>query len=758
MAKAFSGKDIVAWNILIRAAIRKVGSYIYCLPVFSQCRRVLLNSKLNDGSSFMDFIPKDLISGFNQQEMKITLVNGSIIIMMGSNSYDCFDEKTEILTDDGWKFFKDLNRDEKVATLNDGYLEFDKPTDYIIKDFDGEMYSFLNSSMDFMVTPTHRFWVKSNKGIYKFKTIETLCLSGDKIPSTCLWKGIDKKVFKFPVITKTWVTGKGRICNTIWDRELPMEDFVALLGIFLSEGSTYKDYKTYRVIISQKKPHICNKIEALLDRCKLNYCYHSMNYEIQDKQLYEYFSQFGKQDKRFIPKAIKALSKKYLQILFDWLIDGDGTRNNVYTAYYSCSKRLIDDVQEILLKLGLSGNVSIKFPAGRECFFRRDNRSWKHKHNLYQITVRNSKFKSFSSSNKKYIDKKQYKGKVYCVAVPSGVIKVRRNGKEMWSGNSIVGSNALGIVISEAALADPVGISYLRPILTASNGFFIAISTPRGHNHFWELFNVAKRSDDWFVSYLTVEDTQHIPPESIESDIRDGIMSKELAQQEYFCSFSSQNTGAYYAKYIDKMRLNDQLTVVPYEPSIETYVFCDLGINDAFVLIWVQFAGPVIRIIDYYENNSEGIEHYVNIIKQKDYGFAKLYVPHDGKVRELQTGISRVEKLRSLGMDVGIVPKLPINDGIEAVRSMLPKTFIDIKKCEPLIKAIENYTKEYDEQRKVYRDRPNHNRWSNANDGLRYLAVMHRRIANKGTSPEELNARYNRVMYGTGRGNFNPLG
>ena len=309
---------------------------------------------------------------------------------------------------------------------------------------------------------------------------------------------------------------------------------------------------------------------------------------------------------------------------------------------------------------------------------------------------------------------------------------------------------AKGIVISEAALANPVSVSYLMPLIASSNGFIIMISTPRGHNRFWELYNTAKRSKDWYTSKLTLDDTRHIPVERIEADIRSGIMSKELAMQEYWTSFSSQNQGSYFGKYVDKMNLNDQFTTVPYEPSLQTYCAMDLGMNDMFTLCFAQMAGPVIRIIDYYENHSEGLEHYGDVIKQKGYGIVKIIAPHDIKVRELTTGISRLEKLRSLGFEVIVAPLLPINDGIEAVRSLLPKTWIDITKCSQLIKAIENYTKEYDERNKVYRNRPNHNRWSNANDALRYLAVSYKKIAGYGrSSPEDLNERYQRAMYGT---------
>ena len=320
----------------------------------------------------------------------------------------------------------------------------------------------------------------------------------------------------------------------------------------------------------------------------------------------------------------------------------------------------------------------------------------------------------------------------------------------------VVGMSARGIVISEAALADPVSISYLRPITNASNGFFITISTPRGRNRFWELFNVAKSSKDYYCSYLTVEDTRHIPLERIEQDVRDGIISRELSNQEYFCSWSSVNDGGYFGRYVDKMRLEDRITDIPYEPSLETYVFFDLGMDDATALIFAQFAGPVIRIIDYYENNSEGIEHYIKVIRDKDYGIVNVYLPHDAMVRELSTNTTRADKFRSLGVDPYIVPRTEISSGIESIRTVLPKTFVDAQKCDFLIKALENYSREYDEKTQTYHDRPRRSRWNHGVDAFRYLAVSHKNIGPE-TSAEELNARYNRVMYGNSNNHFNPL-
>lgn len=310
----------------------------------------------------------------------------------------------------------------------------------------------------------------------------------------------------------------------------------------------------------------------------------------------------------------------------------------------------------------------------------------------------------------------------------------------------LVGMSAQGIVISEAAQADPSGISYLLPMIAQSDGFLVINSTPRGHNKFWELYNTAKRNIKWFVSKLTVDDTKHISVEKIQEDIDAGLISEELARQEYWTSFDSLNEGAYYATYIDRMLVDDRITNVPYEPSLPVYVFIDLGWDDSTAMIFAQFTGTAIHIIDYYENNNEGLEFYVNVIREKRYGLITVYAPHDINVHELNTGISRLEKLRGLGVDVEIVPKLNIHEGIEAVRTMLPKTYIDIKKCDFLVKAIENYVKEKDEKNGGYKEKPRKGRWNHANDALRYLAVCHKRININDYTAEDLHDMYEESM------------
>ena len=741
-------KDIVSWNLIIRQALKKLGVYYYIFPTYSQAKKVIWDSITNDGMRFRDFIPPSLVKSSNSQEMKIFLTNGSLIQLIGSDHIDCYDEKTEILTENGWKFFKDLDKTETVATLKNGFLVYDKPSHYIEKEYSGVMYSGNNNSIDFLVTPRHRFFVKSGKGFYKFKKITEISLSGDSVPSTCKWVGEETETFTFPETINSWTCGKGRKVIDKRSRSLPMEKFVALLGIYLSEGSTYKDDRNYRVIISQTKANIREKIRSLLDSSNINYCIDKKGFNILDKQMYLYFSRLNKQKDRFIPKDIKNLSPKYLSILLEWLVYGDGSVQGKQIKYYSSSKKLIDDVQEIVIKLGFSGNISVKAKKGTKCYFKRDSRYIEYKSDLYQLLIRRSKFKRFASSKKKYITTQEYSGKIYCVTVPSGVIKVRRNGKEIWSGNSVVGTNPIGCVFSEYALQSPDAYKFLRPILVANNGWALFESTPRGRiNHLYELYQIALNSPEWFCYKLTLDDTQHISRHTIEKEKAEGLMSEDLIMQEYYTSFDLGIEGSYYSRYIDKMRLNGQITNVPWEPSFKVHTAWDLGMRDATSIIFFQTVGTTVRIIDCYENTSQGLEHYAKYLSSLPYDYGKHFAPHDIAVRELGTGVSRLEKSRQLGLHFKIAPKLSIEDGIEACRSTFAKVWLDEDKGQPLLKALESYRQEYDSKRGCYTGRVLHDLSSNFSDAYRYMCISLPKCRD-GLSSEDIDRNYREAKYG----------
>ena len=318
--------------------------------------------------------------------------------------------------------------------------------------------------------------------------------------------------------------------------------------------------------------------------------------------------------------------------------------------------------------------------------------------------------------------------------------------------NALMGTNPRGIVFSEYALQDPMAYQFLRPILLANGGWAMFISTPRGKNHLWELYNIAKNNpSDWYCSKLTVEDTGHIPLEVIEREKADGLISDDLIQQEYYVSFDLGVEGAYYTKYLDRMRLKGQIGAVPWESSFKVHTAWDLGVRDSTTIIFFQTIGQVVRIIDCYENTKHGLEHYVNIIKQKPYTYGKHIAPHDIRVTEWGTGMTRIEKARHLGLSYTIAPDLSIEDGIEAVRSCFSKVWIDEHNCVPLIKALESYRQEYDSKKKIYKSHPLHDWSSNFADAMRYLAISLSKTRDS-ASPEDIDRRYREAMMGPNAG------
>ena len=317
--------------------------------------------------------------------------------------------------------------------------------------------------------------------------------------------------------------------------------------------------------------------------------------------------------------------------------------------------------------------------------------------------------------------------------------------------DSLMGSNPAACIFSEYALQDPRAYALIRPILTANDGWALFISTPRGKNNLYELYEIAKNSPDWFAYKLSVDDTRHIPYSAIEKERAEGVMSEDLIQQEYYCSFTQGVEGAYYAKYLDRMRVNTQIGPVPWESAFKVHTAWDIGVRDSTTIIFFQTIGQTVKIIDCYENSKQGLEHYVNVLREKPYSYGTHIGPHDISVKEWGSGMTRIEKAAQLGIEFTVASSISIQDGIEAVRSALSKIWIDDKKCAPLLKALENYRQEYDSKKKVYKTVPLHDWSSHFADCMRYLCISLPKTRD-GLSAEDIDKNYREAMYGNNAG------
>ena len=288
--------------------------------------------------------------------------------------------------------------------------------------------------------------------------------------------------------------------------------------------------------------------------------------------------------------------------------------------------------------------------------------------------------------------------------------------------DSIVGTNPIGCVFSEYSLQNPQAWDYIRPILKENGGWALFLYTPRGKNHGFDLYEMASRNPDWFCQLLTVRDTDIISEAEIQQE-RDEGMDEDLIQQEYYCSFSGSVQGSYYSKQLALLEAKGQIGNVVHNPALLVDTWWDLGMDDATSIWFTQNVGKEIRVIDYLEDSGEGLEYYVKKLQEKNYIYRDHWAPHDIEVRELGTGKSRKETAQSLGITFQVAPRLEIDDGINAVRNLLSQCWFDSTQCKQGLNCLRQYHKVYDEERKCFKLRPEHDWSSHGADAFRTLAV-----------------------------------
>lgn len=313
--------------------------------------------------------------------------------------------------------------------------------------------------------------------------------------------------------------------------------------------------------------------------------------------------------------------------------------------------------------------------------------------------------------------------------------------------DSIVGTNPVGVFFSEYSLHKENAWNYLRPILLENGGFALFNGTPRGRNHMWKMLQAAKNDEKWYSEILTIEDTNVVTPEEVEYEIEQG-MPRAIAKQEFYCSFDAALTGAYYDEAMSRMQLENRIMNVPWEPSKLVNVAWDLGMEDMMVLILFQRVNKEIRIIDMYQNNNQGLEHYVKWLNERPYTYGYDLLPHDIKVRELGNGQSRYQTLLDLGRKHLItVPKYSVEDGINATRTLLNQVYIDKVKCDDLVEALRAYRAKWDEDNRVY-GAPVHDWASHPADAMRMLACGLREDINENDLPAQAEGiNYNPIEY-----------
>ncbi len=195
-------------------------------------------------------------------------------------------------------------------------------------------------------------------------------------------------------------------------------------------------------------------------------------------------------------------------------------------------------------------------------------------------------------------------------------------------------------------------------------------------------------------------------------------------------AFEASIEGAYYAEQIAKAELEGRIGNHPAHIELPVHTVQDIGVGDANAIWFFQIGYKTIRVVGYYANSGEGMPHYTAKIKEmateKGWELGMHWLPHDAKVREWGTGLTRVEQFVKELKPYRIVPDHYVDDGINAAREIFGICVFDEEPCAEGLKGLRNYRKEWDEERACWREKPFHNWASNPADSFRYMAIAYR--------------------------------
>lgn len=391
----------------------------------------------------------------------------------------CFDDTTEVLTENGFKLFKDLDKNEKVATLNPDTheVEYNKPKNYIANPYKGLLNCVKTKTIEYSVTPNHNMYVSEAKNLthkkLNYSLIQSENIHGKNfhVKRDGNWVGKEEEYFVLPKLefissyeneeelvlesansedffipVRTPIKARQhKYLNEKYgsDKNILMDDWLKFFGFWMAEGWTTKTGNLKQVGIAQTKNNgLLEEMFNLLVKMGYNPTYTKDKKQVRvfDTQLWDYLVEFGNSYEKFVPKNILELSPKQLNIFLDYFIMGDGhIEKNQYARRraWTSSKQLADNLQEIALKTGIVATVTNRGKKTTQI----KGRNIINQHDAYQIGF--SKHPSISKHNHSNSliktenqFQREYDGIVYCVEVQNHLLYVRKNGKAFWCGNS----------------------------------------------------------------------------------------------------------------------------------------------------------------------------------------------------------------------------------------------------------------------------------------------------------------------------------
>lgn len=287
--------------------------------------------------------------------------------------------------------------------------------------------------------------------------------------------------------------------------------------------------------------------------------------------------------------------------------------------------------------------------------------------------------------------------------------------------DSLRGMYLDGAALDEFAQIRPSAVSQvIMPCLSDRGGWLVYMGTPKGKNHFYDVHRKARDDPTWFHMLKKASETGIISPEELA--LQKSMMDVADYEQEYECSFEASLKGAIYGLEMEQTEREGRIRDIPLDPALPVDVITDLGYADDTVLGFFQRHRDGILMHEVLANNEVDWDYYLDEMDTRN--VRDVYLPHDARAKNLQTGRSIVEQTIRRGYRPQIVPDHKLRDGIAATRKLLPFVHWNRSLCSNAVEAMKSYRRAWDEKLGCYKDHPLHDWSSHTADMVRYLGVV----------------------------------
>lgn len=268
----------------------------------------------------------------------------------------------------------------------------------------------------------------------------------------------------------------------------------------------------------------------------------------------------------------------------------------------------------------------------------------------------------------------------------------------------------------------------IRPALSDRRGWAVFMGTPKGRNEFWTIRETARKNpNDWFHLELRASDSQIL--DEVELQAAQKQLTPEQFAQEYECDFAAALPGAYFGRELVQAEREGRITKVAWDSAVPVYTAWDIGYRDDTSIWWFQVIRNEIHVIDYHASSGQSIPFYTKLVREKPYQYGQHWLPHDARAKTLASGGKSIVEQLAVDLDLkklAIVPNLEVQDGIQAARKALCSCWFDEDSCAEGLEALRQYQREWDEDKKAFREKPRHDWTSHPSDAFRMLAVAWR--------------------------------